>query len=88
VDLVTTGNEARRFTGASFEAEHFAEARREGQSVLVQGHARRVTDEREIKQLEAATRLEPWAPGARDVYVRIAPVQISGRRIEATCDGA
>ena len=29
------------------------------------------------------THLEPWAAGARDVYVRIAPTQISGRRISA-----
>jgi len=66
----------------SFEVDHFDEARREGWSVLVQGHAHQVTDEDEVKHLEDVTRLEPWAPGARDVFVRIAPTQVSGRRIQ------
>jgi nitroimidazol reductase NimA-like FMN-containing flavoprotein (pyridoxamine 5'-phosphate oxidase superfamily) len=68
-------------THLSFEVDHFDEALREGWSVLVQGHAHEVTDEREVKHIEHVTHLEPWAPGARDVYVRIAPTQISGRTI-------
>ena len=63
----------------SFEVDHFDEALREGWSVLVQGHAHEVTDEREVKHLEDATRLEPWAPGARDVYVRMAPTVLDDR---------
>jgi nitroimidazol reductase NimA-like FMN-containing flavoprotein (pyridoxamine 5'-phosphate oxidase superfamily) len=66
----------------SFEADHLDQAHREGWSVLVQGHARTVTDEREVKRLEDRTHLEPWAGGARDVYVRITPTRISGRCIE------
>ncbi len=66
----------------SFEADRVDEALREGWSVLVHGHAHKVTDEREVKHLEDRTRLEPWAAGARDVYVRIAPTRISGRRIQ------
>jgi nitroimidazol reductase NimA-like FMN-containing flavoprotein (pyridoxamine 5'-phosphate oxidase superfamily) len=66
----------------SIEVDHFDEALHEGWSVLVQGHAHQVTDERELKHLEEAALLQPWAPGARDVYVRIAPTQISGRRIQ------
>jgi len=66
----------------SFEVDHFDEVLREGWSVLVQGHAHQVTDECEVKHLEVAAGLQPWAPGARDVYVRIAPTQISGRRIQ------
>jgi nitroimidazol reductase NimA-like FMN-containing flavoprotein (pyridoxamine 5'-phosphate oxidase superfamily) len=66
----------------SFEVDHFDEALHAGWSVLVQGHARQVTDKREVRHLEDVTRLEPWAPGARDVYVRIAPTQISGRIIK------
>jgi hypothetical protein len=31
-----------------------------------------------------AAHLEPWADGARDVYVRITPARISGRCIERT----
>ena len=65
----------------SFEADHLDEALREGWSVLVHGHAHTITDEREVKRLEARACLEPWAAGSRDVYVRIAPTRISGRCI-------
>ena len=66
----------------SFEVDRIDEALHEGWSVLVQGHAHMVNDEREVKHLEDGTHLEPWAGGARDVYVRIAPARISGRRIQ------
>jgi len=66
----------------SFEVDHLDEAVREGWSVLVHGRAHEVADEREVKRLEDRTRLEPWASGARDVYVRITPTRISGRCIE------
>ena len=65
-----------------FEADRLDEVLHAGWSVLVQGRAHQVTDEREVTHLEDATCLQPWAPGARDVYVRIAPAQISGRRIQ------
>ncbi len=67
----------------SFEADRLDDALHEGWSVLVQGHAHKVTDEREVKHLEDGTHVEPWAGGARDVYVRITPAQISGRRISS-----
>lgn len=66
----------------SFEADHLDEGRREGWSVLVQGHAHKVADEREVRHLEQGTRLEPWAGGARDVWVRITSARISGRRVQ------
>jgi nitroimidazol reductase NimA-like FMN-containing flavoprotein (pyridoxamine 5'-phosphate oxidase superfamily) len=66
----------------SFEVDRLDEALHTGWSVLVHGHAHTVTDEREVKRLEDRTHLEPWAAGARDVYVRIAPTRISGRCIE------
>jgi nitroimidazol reductase NimA-like FMN-containing flavoprotein (pyridoxamine 5'-phosphate oxidase superfamily) len=66
----------------SFEADCLNEALRTGWSVLVQGRARQVTGEREIEQLQNRTHLEPWAAGARDVYIRITPARISGRRIQ------
>ncbi len=65
----------------SFEVDHVDEVLREGWSVLVHGHAHKISDEREVKRLEDRTRLTPWAGGARDVFVRITPTQISGRRI-------
>lgn len=65
----------------SFEADDFDVAMHEGWSVLMQGRAREVADEHGVRSLEHGTRLEPWAPGARDVWVRITPGLISGRRV-------
>lgn len=65
----------------SFETDRLDEAQREGWSVLVQGRAHTITTEHEIQRLEHMTHLEPWAAGARDVYVRITPARLSGRRI-------
>jgi len=66
----------------SFEADRLDEALHAGWSVLVQGRAHQVTDEREVKRLQNRTHLQPWAAGARDVYVRITPTRISGRHIQ------
>jgi nitroimidazol reductase NimA-like FMN-containing flavoprotein (pyridoxamine 5'-phosphate oxidase superfamily) len=66
----------------SFEVDRLDPTLRAGWSVLVHGRAHRVADEREVRRLEDRTHLEPWAGGARDVYVRIAPTRISGRCIE------
>jgi nitroimidazol reductase NimA-like FMN-containing flavoprotein (pyridoxamine 5'-phosphate oxidase superfamily) len=66
---------------ASFEADHLDEPGRTGWSVLVQGHAHNVAAERDVRALEHGTGLEPWAAGARDVWVRITPARITGRRI-------
>jgi nitroimidazol reductase NimA-like FMN-containing flavoprotein (pyridoxamine 5'-phosphate oxidase superfamily) len=65
----------------SFEVDRIDEVLHEGWSVLVRGHGHTVTDERTVKRLEDRTHLQPWAAGARDVYVRIVPNRISGRRI-------
>jgi len=64
-----------------FEVDRFDQTLREGWSVLVTGRAARVTSERQIRRLEAGTSLEPWADGARDVYVQITPYRITGRRL-------
>ena len=66
----------------SFEVDNLDPTRRAGWSVLVHGRAHQVADEREVRRLEDRISLEPWAGGARDVYVRIAPTRISGRCIE------
>jgi nitroimidazol reductase NimA-like FMN-containing flavoprotein (pyridoxamine 5'-phosphate oxidase superfamily) len=67
---------------ASFEVDRLDEAGHEGWSVLVQGHAHKVVSGREERRLERGTGLEPWAPGTRDVWVRITLTRISGRRIK------
>jgi len=66
----------------TFEADHLDETAREGWSVMVQGRAREISGEPQVRALEKGTGLEPWAVGARDVWVRISLARISGRRIQ------
>jgi nitroimidazol reductase NimA-like FMN-containing flavoprotein (pyridoxamine 5'-phosphate oxidase superfamily) len=72
----------------SFQVDRLDEALHEGWSVLAHGRAHEVTDERAVKRLEETTHLEPWAGGARDVYIRITLTRISGRRIEPEVTGS
>ncbi|GII76707.1 hypothetical protein Sru01_16890 [Sphaerisporangium rufum] len=62
-----------------FEVDRIDDARREGWSVLVRGVADAVPPD-EVAVLTAAT-VEPWAGDGRDLYVRVVPHHISGRRI-------
>lgn len=66
---------------AGFEVDRLDEALSQGWSVLVTGRAVRVRSEAEVRRLEQYTGIKPWAGGARDVYVRITPRKITGRRI-------
>ena len=63
----------------AFEIDDIDLAGRAGWSVLVQGPAHHVTgDEQEAVR---ATGVEPWAPGDRELFVRIAPTRMTGRRV-------
>jgi nitroimidazol reductase NimA-like FMN-containing flavoprotein (pyridoxamine 5'-phosphate oxidase superfamily) len=66
---------------AGFEVDRLDEALSQGWSVLVTGRAVRVTSEAEVRHLEQHVAVRPWAGGARDVYVRVIPRKITGRRI-------
>jgi nitroimidazol reductase NimA-like FMN-containing flavoprotein (pyridoxamine 5'-phosphate oxidase superfamily) len=66
---------------AGFEVDRLDEEMSQGWSVLVTGRAVRVTSEAEVRHLEQYADVRPWADGARDVYVRIIPRRITGRRI-------
>jgi nitroimidazol reductase NimA-like FMN-containing flavoprotein (pyridoxamine 5'-phosphate oxidase superfamily) len=58
-------------------SDTFAET---GWSVLVRGRAAEVTDERLRAELDGLP-LHPWAPGARDRWIRIRPTAVTGRAI-------
>ncbi|WP_214322559.1 helix-turn-helix domain-containing protein [Nonomuraea sediminis] len=60
----------------AFEVDCIDEACREGWSVLVQGPAHHLTQAPDVD-------VTPWAGGERNLYVRIVPHQITGRRIHA-----
>jgi nitroimidazol reductase NimA-like FMN-containing flavoprotein (pyridoxamine 5'-phosphate oxidase superfamily) len=65
----------------AFEIDELDPALREGWSVLVQGAVHHVTSEAErASVLEAG--VEPWAGGVRELFLRIRPTRITGRRIQ------
>jgi nitroimidazol reductase NimA-like FMN-containing flavoprotein (pyridoxamine 5'-phosphate oxidase superfamily) len=74
---------AHAYDDVAFEVDRLDEALRQGWSVLVAGTAHQVTDPGERRHLDSQVAMEPWPGGVRDVYVRIIPARISGRRIQA-----
>jgi uncharacterized protein len=73
---------AARGSRVAFEIDGADEAARTGWSVMVRGEAVEVTDPAELARLRKR-RLSPWAPGAKNRYVRILPAKLTGRRISA-----
>jgi nitroimidazol reductase NimA-like FMN-containing flavoprotein (pyridoxamine 5'-phosphate oxidase superfamily) len=67
----------------AFEVDRLDDVFSQGWSVLVRGHARTVTDPDEVRRLDEEAYSEPWVGGHRDLWVRIDPHDISGRRITA-----
>ncbi len=63
----------------AFEIDEFDVARRLGWSVLVQGPAHHITGAE--RDAAVKTGVQPWAPGNRELFVRIVPSRITGRRI-------
>jgi nitroimidazol reductase NimA-like FMN-containing flavoprotein (pyridoxamine 5'-phosphate oxidase superfamily) len=68
----------------AFEVDHIDEALCQGWSVLVRGPAHRVAHPAELHHMKREATLRPWAGDDRDIYVRIIPDKITGRRIEST----
>lgn len=65
----------------AFEVDRIDEAFSQGWSVLVRGHARTVTDAEAVKRLEEQAYSKPWAVPERNMWIRIDPLSITGRRI-------
>ena len=63
----------------AFEIDEIDAANRRGWSVLVQGPAHHVTEAEQDAVRRAG--VEPWAPGDRELFVRIVPSRITGRRV-------
>jgi nitroimidazol reductase NimA-like FMN-containing flavoprotein (pyridoxamine 5'-phosphate oxidase superfamily) len=68
----------------AFEVDHLDEALGQGWSVLVRGSAHRVAHPAELHHVRRDTAIWPWPGGEHDVYVRIIPDRVTGRRIETT----
>jgi transcriptional regulator with XRE-family HTH domain len=65
----------------TFEADHVDLVLGQGWSVLVRGQAHRVLQPGELRNLREDCDLRPWPAGEHDLYVRIVPTRITGRRI-------
>lgn len=64
----------------AFEIDDFDSLARVGWSVLIQGSAHHVASETERASLSEAG-VEPWPGGDRELFLRIIPTRITGRRI-------
>jgi nitroimidazol reductase NimA-like FMN-containing flavoprotein (pyridoxamine 5'-phosphate oxidase superfamily) len=73
-----TGIEGAEYKVA-FEIDDIDLAKGQGWSVLIQGPAHHVTAAERDAALKAG--VESWAPGDRELFVRIVPSRITGRRI-------
>jgi len=78
--LMPTLTPAIELGPVSFEVDHIDDALSEGWSVLLSGRAHVVVDPNERQQVEDLG-VVPWAGGERDVFVRIVPGDVTGRRI-------
>ncbi len=67
----------------AFEIDELSPATREGWSILVQGAAHPVDSEAERGSVMASG-VEPWAGGDKELFVRVIPTRITGRRIRRT----
>lgn len=78
---LTTG-----ITGAdyrvAFEIDDFDTTARQGWSVLIQGSAHRVRTEAE-RALAVEAAIDSWPGGRRDLFVRIVPSRVTGRRVRS-----
>ena len=63
----------------AFEIDEFDKELRQGWSVLIQGPAHHVPAEDRDSVLRAG--VQPWPEGERELFVRILPYRITGRRI-------
>ncbi|WP_225830243.1 pyridoxamine 5'-phosphate oxidase family protein [Streptomyces sp. NK08204] len=65
----------------AFEVDRIDDTFSRGWSVLVRGPAHTVTDPQEKAKFTELAHTTPWTGGVRDVWVRIEPQIVTGRRI-------
>ncbi|MFF7144486.1 MULTISPECIES: helix-turn-helix domain-containing protein [Streptomyces] len=65
----------------AFEVDRIDAAFSQGWSVLVRGHASAVTDDESVRRLDEQAYSTPWAGGHRDLWIRVDPESVTGRRI-------
>ena len=75
--------QAAEHANVTFEVDEIDRSSRSGWSVLVRASAEEVGSEHrdELVARTQQTGLEPWAPGAKDHWIRLITHEITGRRI-------
>jgi nitroimidazol reductase NimA-like FMN-containing flavoprotein (pyridoxamine 5'-phosphate oxidase superfamily) len=68
-------------TQVAFEIDEFDVERQTGWSVVANGRLERVNDPEEIQRIRSAWDPEPWAAGARTLYLRLTWRELTGRRL-------
>ncbi|MFJ4989810.1 pyridoxamine 5'-phosphate oxidase family protein [Streptomyces sp. NPDC088732] len=68
-------------TRCAFEVDHVDDLLSQGWSVLIRGVARTVTDPAGVQHLVEHARTGPWAGGGRNLWLKITPGTVTGRRI-------
>jgi nitroimidazol reductase NimA-like FMN-containing flavoprotein (pyridoxamine 5'-phosphate oxidase superfamily) len=63
----------------AFEIDDIDIAKRQGWSVLIQGPAHHVTEAERVAALRSG--IDTWPSGERELFVRIIPSRVTGRRI-------
>jgi nitroimidazol reductase NimA-like FMN-containing flavoprotein (pyridoxamine 5'-phosphate oxidase superfamily) len=64
----------------AFEVDEISPATREGWSILIQGSAHHVDSSHERAQVMESG-VEAWPGGEKDLFIRVTPTRITGRRI-------
>jgi nitroimidazol reductase NimA-like FMN-containing flavoprotein (pyridoxamine 5'-phosphate oxidase superfamily) len=73
--------DAMRNNRVAFEIDDIDDFLQGGWSVLAVGDAQLVEDEDLIVELWGDQGPKPWAPGLRTLFVQIAPIRLTGRRV-------
>jgi hypothetical protein len=73
---------ARSGSLVSFSVDRIDDALAEGWSVLASGEAAVLPDPAG-RAVAARLSIEPWAGGQRDLFIRLTPREVTGRRIRA-----
>lgn len=68
----------------AFEVDHVDPDARSGWSVVATGPGELVEDHQELALIRAFRNPQPWAPGSRLLYVRLAWDELTGRRVGPT----
>lgn len=77
----------RRSPSVCFQIDAFDGEARTGWSVLVKGRASELTGAADLRRV-AELELEVWALGDKAHWVRVSPVEVTGRRLHPTRPGA